>query len=118
MKDKDKDKEYLLALGELDYCQHMLFETIKALNLTQSKAMQSPINQLIDNATGFNGVDWEMVALSLYWCEQVIVRKNKLGYPLETVETLRKGMMDLMIKSGKEDFYNKVKLEIDNETRA
>lgn len=112
------NKEYLITLGELDYCQHMLFDTVKSLNQTQPKAMQSPINQLIDNATGFNGIDWKMIALTIYWCEQVIIRKKKLEHLFDTTETLRKGLEDLMKKSGKEDFYDKVKNEIDNELQT
>ena len=110
------DKEWFFKMAELDYCQHMLFEIVKELNKNNSNSMNSPINQLIDNANGFFGVDWKTVALALYWCNEVITRKKALNINFEATEKLRSGLEQLMKKSGKEDFYNQVKNEIDNET--
>lgn len=102
------DREYLILMGEHDYCMCMLNECIKELNKTQSKAMSSPINQLIDKATSFNCIEWEIVALNIYWCEQVIERRKKLDIDFEATQMLKDGLKDFIIKCGKEDFYNKI----------
>lgn len=115
--EREKAEEYFLTIGEIDYCKYMLYECIKELNKNQHNLSTSPLEQLVDNVVRVNKVDWKKVANTIYWCNQVSIRCNKLKMEVKQLpeQILSEKLKEFMIKHDKEYILNEVLEEINQQ---
>jgi hypothetical protein len=107
-------RELFMIQAEHDYCMWEMNSLISKLNIDSPKQMNSPINLLIDNACGVNKIDWRDVALLVWWCSEIITRREKLNIATQGINTLMNGLIGFMEKSGKDDFLRTMLDDINN----
>ena len=104
-------EDYFNNLGEHEYCMWAMSTLINKMNIKE-KDTRSPLDKMIDNATGNSGVVWEDVAMLVLWLDRIIELREYLEIPFDATKSMNLDLINLMKKFGKLDFYEKAKLEM------
>ena len=105
------NREEIIKTGEHDYCMWAM-NTLAQKMALQGQNINSPLEQMIDNATGNNGVVWEDVAMLTWWTDKIMELRKSLDIPMDGLNQMNNGLKRLMLNSGKLEFYEKAKLEM------
>ena len=109
------DKKHLIATAEHDYCMWQMTELAKQISKKSGDFMNDPIINMIDDACGYDGVDWREVAMLIYWANEANKRRSILSIPTDTNDFFVESLKKLMTKHGKEDFLEKVLVELEKD---